>query len=178
MHKGRRRRRKSSAKQGTREEAEGKPRKAAIFAAVGALTWTDGTPCLRRYPEKILVLSLSPKETSESRDLGVRSLRRDRPTRSMVSSSSSAMTSSQVSWSTSSSARVASCSSRIFLSGSSSFTSLALHNTACSPAIIKLFVVLPIALRTTTGASFSNRHTILATWRIRSASATEEPPNL
>ena len=145
MHKGRRRRRKSSAKQGTREEAEGKPREAAIFAAVGALTWTDGTPCLRRYPEKILVLSLSPKETSESRDLGVRSLRRDRPTRSMVSSSSSAMTSSQVSWSTSSSARVASCSSRIFLSGSSSFTSLALHNTAYSPAIIKLFVVLDIS---------------------------------
>jgi hypothetical protein len=41
----------------------------------------------------------------------------------------------------------------------------------------KLFVDFPIALKTKTGISSGNDRTMLATSLIRSASATEEPPN-
>ena len=120
----------------------------------------------------------SPKLTSVARVRAVHSCMSATPVHTCSILFRSLETSAFVSSSTPSAFMVSSCSFRMASTGSSFATSSASsHCMACSPAASRLLVVLPMALSTSTGISSWNVSTMDATSRMRSASATDEPPN-
>ena len=120
----------------------------------------------------------SPKLTRVARVLEVHSCMSATPVHTCCNLSRSLFTSSRVLGSTLSSSMVSTWSFRRALMGSRSATSSALsHFIACSPAARRLLVDLPMAESTSTGMCSGKERTMLATSRMRSASATDEPPN-
>ena len=147
-------------------------------SASNASYCVDLSPIDRRYEAKMRVDMRSPKLTSVARVRLVHSCMSATPVHTCSILFRSLETSARVSSSTPSSSMVSSWSLRMATTGSSLATSSASsHCMACSPAASRLLVVLPMALSTNTGISSGNASTMDATSRMRSASATDEPPN-
>mmetsp|Transcript_9699 Transcript_9699/g.26353 ORF Transcript_9699/g.26353 Transcript_9699/m.26353 type:complete len:270 (+) Transcript_9699:1155-1964(+) len=145
----------------------------------GASYCVLGTPFARRYAEKRRVESRSPNDTSESLARGVRSCIMEMPTNSCVSCKSSDSISSTVASSTFNRSAVSRCSSLISRSACSEPTLFGEACRASAPACSNRFVVFPMAERTTMGTVADPKpQTISATSIMRSAVATDEPPNL
>mmetsp|Transcript_14260 Transcript_14260/g.35227 ORF Transcript_14260/g.35227 Transcript_14260/m.35227 type:complete len:219 (-) Transcript_14260:36-692(-) len=123
----------------------------------------------------------SPNDTSESLARGVRSCMMQMPMSSCCSSLSIFSTSALTVGSTRSSSHVSMCSLRSASRGGRlgmlSMPSMPAFS-ARSPHSSSMLVLLPIADRTTTGSRSGKEQMMSATSRMRSASRTEEPPNL
>mmetsp|Transcript_6657 Transcript_6657/g.22445 ORF Transcript_6657/g.22445 Transcript_6657/m.22445 type:complete len:326 (-) Transcript_6657:387-1364(-) len=126
-------------------------------------SWSNASYCFelspieRTYEANILVLILSPKLTSVARVRPVHSCISATPVQTCSILFSNFKTSARVASSTCSASMVSTCNLRIAITGSSADTSSASsHFIASSPAINKLFVVLPIADNTTIGISSGN----------------------